>query len=155
MSRFPGKRLPPHWVYIPSWREVRKMVGDLATDVRLEFGGTGRREDWVSRSLDQLFLGYLERRVVDKAWRFYLQLRGIREAALEGHRDELAEAAVHAIASSVHECQARQADDVVAPTQLHLCFKITAHGVVPLCKIEPVGPYSYSAGRWWADPSRQ
>ena len=32
MARFPGKKLPPHWVYVPSRREVRGLLRGLAAD---------------------------------------------------------------------------------------------------------------------------
>src|SRR5262245_53103324 len=61
VSRFAGKKLPPHWVYVPSRRQVRELLRGLAADFRrVEFGGTGRGAGLVG-----LLLGYLERRVVD------------------------------------------------------------------------------------------
>jgi hypothetical protein len=148
VSRFPDKRLPPHWVYVPSWREVRELLRALPADVRVEFGGTGSGPTRVG-----LLLGYLERRVAGGGWRFYLRLWGVPVSAAGGHRDELAGAAAEAVRQSVAECLARPAADVVKPTQLLLRFEVAADGVVPGCRVEPVDKYSFSAGRWWEGPT--
>jgi hypothetical protein len=114
----------------------------------VDFGGTGS-----GLRSGTLLLGYLERRVVDGAWCFYLQLWGVPEAAVEGQRDELARAAIHVIGHSVVKCLAISAAEVVEPSQLLLWFRIGASGVIPECKVRPVGPYSFSAGHWWASRS--
>ena len=151
MSRYPGKKLPPHWVYVPSPREVRRSLGELAADVRrVEFDGTGSGPNPVGR----LLLGYLERRVVDGAWCFYLRLWGVPESAVSDRRDELSRAAVHAIRRSVAECLAVPAIDVIKPTQLLLFFLTGSNGVASECKVKRVDRYSFSAGSWWTSPSR-
>jgi hypothetical protein len=151
VSRYPGKKLPPHWVYTPSPREVRGLLRDLAADVRrVDFDGTGRGPNPVGG----LLLGYLERRVVVGAWCFYLRLWGVPESAVGERRVELARAAVHAIRCSVAECLAVPATDVIKPTQLLLWFLAGADGVTPECKVKPVDGYSFSAGCWWTSPSR-
>lgn len=145
MSRFPGKKLPPHWLYVPSRREVRDLLPGLTADVRrVDFAGTGSGPSSVG-----LLLGYLERRVADQAWCFYLRLWGVPESAVEGRCRELAQAAVHAVERSVAECLAVPASDVVKPTQLLLRFTVGADGVIPECRISPVDRYSFSAGQWW------
>ncbi|MFO0889929.1 MAG: hypothetical protein U0790_12420 [Isosphaeraceae bacterium] len=149
MSRFPGKKLPPHWLYVPSRREVRDLLRGLAADVRrVDFDGTGS-----GLRYGTLLLGYLERRAVGKAWCFYLRLWGVPEAAVEAQRDELATAAIQAIGQSIGECLAVPAEEVVKPTQLLLWFNVGADGVIPACKVKPVDRYSFSAGSWWASPS--
>jgi hypothetical protein len=146
VSRFPGKKLPPHWVYVPSRREVRDLLRGIAADVRrVDFAGTGFGPSSVG-----LLLGYLERRVADEAWCFYLRLWGVPESAVEGRSRELARAAIHAIERSVAECLAAPASDVVQPTQLLLRFQVDDGGIMPKCSIEPVDRYSFSAGQWWA-----
>lgn len=150
MSRFPGKKLPPHWVYVPSRREVRGLLRDLAADVRrVEFDGTG------SGPSSGLLLGYLERRVASGAWCFYLRLWGAPESAVGERRDELARAALGAIAQSVAECLASPPAEVVKPTQLLVWFAAGADGVVSKCSVKPVDRYSFSAGRWWESPSAE
>ena len=97
MSRFPGKKLPPHWVYVPSRREIRGLLREITADVRyVEFDGTGR-----GRSSVGLLLGYLERRVADGRWCFYLRLWGAPESAVGERRAELAQAALGTIRQSV------------------------------------------------------
>lgn len=151
MSRYPGKKLPPHWVYTPSPREVRELLSELVADVRrVEFAGTGGGPS----STGLLLLGYLERRVVDGAWCFYLRLWGVPESAVGDRRADVARAAVHAIRRSVTECLAVPPADVIKPTQLLLWFRASRDGVTPECNVKPVDQYSFSAGSWWTSPSR-
>jgi hypothetical protein len=148
MSRFPGKKLPRGWVYVPSRREVRELLRNLAADVRrVEFAGTGSGPSSVG-----LLLGYLERRVAKGAWCFYLRLWGVPQAAVSEHRHELAHAALDAIAKSVAECLASPPADVVKPTQLLLRFAVGAKGVTTKCRVELVDRFSFYAGCWWQSP---
>jgi len=111
----------------------------------VEFGGTGS-----GLSPAGLRLGYLEHRVVDGAWCFYLRLWGLPQSALLGRQAELARLAVDAVKQSVSKCLAIPAAAVVKPTQLHLLFEVGPDGVIPKCHVDPVDGYSFSAGRWWA-----
>jgi hypothetical protein len=148
VSRFPGKKLPPHWVYVPSRREVRDLLRDWPADVRcVDFDGTGSGASSVG-----LLLGYLERRVADGRWCFYLRLWGAPESAVGERRAELAQAALGTIRQSVAECLACPAAEVTRPTQLLLRFAVEADGVVSKCRVKPVDRYSFSAGRWWESP---
>lgn len=148
MSRFPGKKLPPHWLYVPSRREVRDLVRRSPGDFRhVEFAGTGNGPSSVG-----LLLGYLERRVAGGAWCFYLRLSGVPEAAVGDHRAELASAVLAAIEGSVAECLASPPAEVTKPTQLLLWFAVKADGVVPKCNVKRVDRYSFSAGNWWESP---
>ncbi|MCE5269648.1 MAG: hypothetical protein LLG00_17360 [Planctomycetaceae bacterium] len=150
MSRFPGKRLPPHWVYIPSRREIRDLLRTLNADYRrVEFGGTGSCPNSVS-----LLLGYVQTHVVDGAWRFYLRLWGVPEAVVNNYRDELAHAALDAIGRSTKDCLASRPTDVSKSTQTLLRFGIQADGIVCKCSTRPIDQYSFSAGRWWEDERR-
>jgi hypothetical protein len=150
VSRFPGKKLPPRWVYVPSRREARELVRRSPGDFRrVAFDGTGSGPSSVG-----LLLGYLERRVADGAWCFYLRLWGVPESAVGDHRAELASAALGAIEGSVAECLASPAAEVTKPSQLLLWFAVGADGVVPKCSVKPVDRYSFSAGRWWESPSQ-
>jgi hypothetical protein len=116
--------------------------------LRVDFGGTGS-----GLRSGKLLLGYLERRVVENVWLFYLRLWGVPQAAVEGQRDELARAAIHAIGHSVAECLAVPAMGTIKPTQLLLWFSLGTGHVVPTCKVDLVDQYSFSAGQWWASPS--
>jgi hypothetical protein len=90
-------------VYVPSRKEVRDLVRELGADVRcVELDGTGSGLSSVG-----LLLGYLERRVVDSEWCFYLRLWGVPESAVGELRTELARAALEGIRQSVAECLAR------------------------------------------------
>ena len=148
MSKFPGKKLPPNWVYVPSRKEIRDLLSGLPADLRcVEFDGTGGCPSPVG-----LRLGYLEHRVVGDAWCFYLRLWGVPQSAVEGRRAELAQAALYAVGQSVAKCLAVPAAAVVKPTQLHLLFQVGPDGVIPKCHVDPVGKYSFSSGCWWASP---
>ncbi|HEY1191656.1 MAG TPA: hypothetical protein VGE74_28745 [Gemmata sp.] len=150
MSRFPGKKLPPGWVYVPSRRAVRDSVRRSSADFwRVEFAGTGR-----GPSDAGLLLGYLERRVAGGMWCFYLCLWGAPESVVAGHREELASSALVAIEASVAACLASPPAGVVEPTQLLLRFALEADRAVPGCEVRPVDRYSFSAGRWWESPNR-
>lgn len=150
MSRFPGKKLPPRWVHVPSRREIRELVGRSPGDFRrVEFDGTGSGPSSVG-----LLLGYLERRVADGAWCFYLRLWGAPESAVGDRRDELASAALTAIEQSVAECLASPPVEVAKPTQLLLRFAVGPDGIVPRCSPRLVDRYSFSAGSWWESPGR-
>ncbi len=85
-----AKKLPPHWLFVPSKRQVRELLAELGADVRLvEFYGTG-----YGRNPDRLSLGLVESRVVGGGWCFYLHLWGVREAVAGRVREELAAAAL-------------------------------------------------------------
>jgi len=72
MPMFVLEKLPPHWVFVPSKRRVRELLADLDADVRwVEFYGTG-----YGRSTDRLSIGFVESRVVEGSWCFYLHLWG-------------------------------------------------------------------------------
>ena len=145
MSRYPGKKLPPHWVYVPSRREVRDLLRDLADDVCcVKLGGTGSGLSSVG-----LLLGYLERRVTDGGWCFYLRLWSVPESAVGERRAELARAALEVIRQSVADCLACPPAQVAKPSQVLLRFAVEADGVVSNCSVKPVDRYSFSAGRWW------
>ena len=59
VPRFTGKKLPPHWIYVPSRKEIRDLLGGSLADVRrVEFGGTGSGPGRVG-----LRLGYLEQQL--------------------------------------------------------------------------------------------
>lgn len=149
MSRFPGKKLPPHWAYVPSWRQLRELMRRSPGDFRrVELDGTGS-----GPSPAGLLLGYLERRVAGGAWCFYLRLWGAPESAVGSHRADLASAAIWAIEQSVSDCLASPPSEVARPTQLLLRFAVGEGGVVPRCDVKPVDRYSFSAGRWWERPS--
>ncbi len=145
MSRYPGKKLSPHWVYVPSPREVRGLLVELAADVRrVEFDGTGSGPS----RFGHLLLGYLEHRVVDEAWCFYLRLWGLHESIVGERRDELSRAAIRAVRRSIDECLATPATKVTKPTQLLLWSRAGSDEVASECRAKPVDRYSFSAGAW-------
>jgi hypothetical protein len=114
----------------------------------VEFAATGGGPSSVG-----IRLSYLDPRVVDGAWCFYLRLWGVPESAMAERRDELARAALQEVRQSVAEFLSAPAATVVRPTQLHLFFDLREDGPTSRCSVEPIGPYSFSAGCWWASPS--
>lgn len=150
VSRYPGKKLPPHWVYIPSPREVRKLLNEFADNVtRLECAGTGSE---ISQT-GLIRLGYLERRVVEGAWCFNVRLDGAPESAVINRYDELSRAAILAIRRSISECLMIPPTDLIKPTHLNLWFRIGLDGVRSECHVQPIHPW-YPTGIWWMNPSR-
>ena len=149
MVRVGGKKLPPHWIYVPSRRQVRDLLRSINTDVRrVEFNGTGSGHGSVG-----VLLGYVERRVVDGAWAFSLRLWGVPEADVSDRAAALAQAALAAIQASIEECAASPAAETIQPTQVHLWFEIGEDGVTSRVSVKPVSQYSFSSGTWWGDPA--
>ena len=100
VAKFLLEKLPPHWLFVPSKRQVRELLAGLGADVRLvELYGTG-----YGRSADRVSLGFVESRVVGGGWYFYLHLWGVREAVAGPVREELAAAALAEIRRYVLEC---------------------------------------------------
>ncbi len=150
VSRYPGKKLPPHWVYVPSPREIRSLLNEFSGGIRrMELGGT--RRDFSSSGL--ISLGYLERRVVDGAWCFYIYLQGVPESAVNGRRDEISRAAVLAIKRSIAECLMIPPNDLIKTTHLNLWFRIGSDGVSSECKVDLIHPL-FATGTWWTSLSR-
>ena len=120
VSRFPGKKLPAGWTYVPSRREVHELARPL--DVRslhVDLDGTGSGPSAYGR----LLLGYVERRVVDGAWCFHLRLWGVREADIVTVKPRLARAAIEAIGGYLQSGRGRPhiLDTIVyRPTQPNL-----------------------------------
>jgi hypothetical protein len=149
VSRYPGKKLPPHWVYVPSPREIRTLLNEFPGGIRrMELGGTG----WDCSSSGQLSLGFLERRVVDRTWCFYIKIWGVRESAVDGRRDEISRVVIEAVRRSIVECSAIPAADWIKPTQLSLWLDICLDGVHSKCSNRTV-PYFYPTGSWWMSSS--
>src|SRR5262249_49629523 len=116
-------------------------------DVRaVEHRGTAYRPDESSISL-----GFLEARVVDGAWRFYLRFWGLPEAQAGPVRESLSNSALTEIPSFIGACLATAPDESVKPTQLHLSFALEDGSIKSTCRVRAVDRYSYPTGEWWAD----
>jgi len=146
VPKFVIEKLPPHWLFVPSKRQVRELLTELGADVRLvEFYGTG-----YGRSPDRLSLGFVESRVVDGGWRFYLRLWGVPEAVAGPVREELAAAALAEVGRYIRECAGQAPAAVVKPAQLYLSFRVEAGEVRPACRVSLVGKTSsFPTRTWW------
>jgi hypothetical protein len=145
MARFVTEKLPPHWLFVPSKRQIRELLGELHADVRVvEFYGTG-----YGRSADRLSLGFVESRVAQGGWCFYLRLWGVREEAVGAMRDELAASALSEIRRYIRECASKPAADVSKPTQFILVFCVGLDGISPKCRVKVVDRRSYPTPAWW------
>ena len=145
MARLVLKKLPPHWLFVPSRRQVRQLAADLGTDVRLvEFFGTSHSTNphWIS-------LGFVESRVVDDAWRFYLRLWGVRDAIAGPVQEELAATALAEIGKYVQGCIFQLPTAVNKPTQLSLAFRVTAAEIGSACTTRPVSRRSFPTPAGW------
>jgi hypothetical protein len=148
MTRFLIRKLPPHWRFVPSQRRVRDWLAQLGADVRfVEYEGTGRKsaERWVS-------LGFLESRVVDGYWCFYLRFWGIQEKRVKPLLKELSETALGTIARYIRDCLNRQAAETTKPEQLLLVFRVEDGKIHSACWVKLKDRYSFPTGNWWQEP---
>jgi hypothetical protein len=145
MPKVAVEKLPPHWLFVPSKRQVRDLLRRLDADVRLvEFHGTH-----IDRMAGRLCLGYMEARAVDGGWRFYLRVWGVREAAVGPIREEVAGAALAEIERCIRDCLDRPPADIIKPSQLSLSFRVDPDGVHSECRTRVLGRHSYSPHAWW------
>lgn len=145
MAKVMLRKLPPHWIYVPSRREVRTLLDRLGADVRaVEYHGTAYRPraTW-------LHLGLLEARVVEGAWCFYLRFWGLPEALAGPLREGLSDSALGEVQRYIDACLAAWPDGSVKPTQLQLCFDLEAGLIRSACRVNEVDGYSYRTGEWW------
>jgi hypothetical protein len=145
MARFVIEKLPAHWLFVPSKRQMRELMEELGADVRLvEFYGTS-----YSRMADRLSLGFVESRVVKGSWCFYLHLWGVREALAGPVREELAMAALAKVRQYIRQCASQLPADTIKPAQLSLSFCVNSEGVSSKCRVKVVDRYSYPTRAWW------
>lgn len=148
MAKFLLKKNPPHWLYLPSQRRVRELVKRVNGDVRkVEFAGIVDSGEGPRHSV-----GYAEARVVDESWCFLLHFWAICERAVEGLRDTFSDTVLAEIERFIATCLKERPADVIKPRQLYLSFLIENQTVRADCDIKPVGPYSFSSGKWWLTP---
>src|SRR5262249_21187674 len=122
MARFVIEKLPAHWLFVPSKRQVRELLDELGVDVRLvEFSGTS-----YGRMTDRLSLGFVESRVVKGGWCFYLHLWGVREAVASPVREELATAALVEVRQYIRRCASQLPAETIKPAQLSLSFRVSS-----------------------------
>src|SRR5262245_25327479 len=143
--RFLLKKLPPHWQFVPSKRQVRELLAQLDADMRLvEFFGTGsgQRSDWLS-------LGFVESRVEQAGWCFYIRLWGIRETTADSAGEKLAETAVADIKKYIRGCLRQPPSAVTKPAQLILSYHLEAMGITSKGRVKEVGRYSFPTPSWW------
>jgi hypothetical protein len=151
MSRFVIKKLPPHWSFVPSKRRLKELLTELVADVRLvELYGTtkyGREASW-------LVVGFIESRVIEGGWRFYLRLNGSWEETVEPMRAELEAAALAEIERYIRGCVCQPPTEIIKPEQFTLAFRIEPGGVRPRCSVTPFAkPTFHSTPPWWRSES--
>jgi hypothetical protein len=149
MTRVILKKLPPHWSYIPSKRQVRALLDRLEADVRVvEYHGTAYRPrgKWVC-------LGFLEARVVERAWCFYFRFWGLPDALAGPVRECLSDSALGEAQCFIGACLARRPRETIKPRQLHLSFAVEDGLIRSACRAKVVDRYSYPTGDWWMDSS--
>ena len=77
-------RLPPHWSYLVSRRDIKNLLADTPADVRIvDFGGTSKPR------YQHCVAGYVESRVVDRNWCFRLRFHGISDELLAQTQEDL------------------------------------------------------------------
>jgi hypothetical protein len=154
MTQFVLEKLPPHWLFVPSKRQVRNLLAELDADVRrVEFYGTG-----YGHITDRLSLGFVESRVIEGRWCFYLHIWGIRESVAEPMRDELTVTALVEIGQYIRKCISEPAAGTIKPAQLYLSFRLESGGVQAACSVSPVRKTLFPTGSWWVgkpDPAHR
>src|SRR4051794_3621988 len=119
MSKYVLKKLPPHWVFVPSKRQIKELLAELSADVRLvEFSGTGSRH-----GAGRLYLGIVESRLVDGKWCFCLRLRGVRQSVIDPVREQLTAAAAAEIERYIRKRDGQPPAEIIKPEQLYLSFR--------------------------------
>jgi hypothetical protein len=147
MTRFVSKRLPPHWLFVPTKRQLREFLAGLGADVRLvELQGTSARgvADWLT-------LGFVEARVVGGEWCFYLRLWGVRESVVGGQLGDLTQAALAAIDGYIRGCVRQPPATTIKPAQMLLAFRLGAEGIASRCRIKSAGRHPFPTPVWWED----
>jgi len=144
-AKFIIRKLPPHWLFVPPRRGVRELLAELSADVRLvEFMGTGS-----GKSPERVSLGFMESRVDQGSWCFYLRLWGVREALARPVVDELSKAALSEIKRYIRSCLAQRAADTIKPAQMYLDFCIKDGNVHSNCRIKTKDRYSFPTVKRW------
>jgi hypothetical protein len=149
MAKVELRKLPPHWIYVPSRRHTRALLDRLGADVRaVVYQGTASRPvaAWLS-------LGFVEARVVEGAWCFYLRFWGLPEALAGPVREGLSDSALGEVERFIGACLATRPDETAKPTQLHLSFALEDGAIRSTCRAKVVDRYSYPTGDWWRDRS--
>jgi hypothetical protein len=81
------KKLPPHWRYLVSRRQIKEAVADASERIRVvEFSGTGLKPSKLTGSLNA---GQCDARIVGMDWCFRLRFRGLPENVLGLTADDL------------------------------------------------------------------
>jgi hypothetical protein len=81
------KRLPAHWRYLVSRRQIKEAVADVRESIRMiDFAGTGERPCKITGSC---FAGTCESRFVDTGWCFRLTFQGLPDDVLGDAADDL------------------------------------------------------------------
>lgn len=148
MPRFVLEKLPAHWIFLPSKRQVRELLAELGSDVRLvEFAGTAH-----GQSSDRVSIGFIESRVFERCWCFYLRLWGVRDAVAGRVREELAATALAEIRQYLGNRAGMPPADTVKPAQLLLSFRLEGAVVRSQCTLKRVSRHSFPTGPWWVTP---
>ena len=83
------KRLPPHWHYVVSRREIKDAIADASADIRvIEFSGTGHKPSKLTAG--HYTAGQCDSRFVGTNWCFRLQFWGLPDNVVGLAADDLA-----------------------------------------------------------------
>jgi hypothetical protein len=147
MPKFVMEKLPPQWVFVPSKRQVKALLAETGADVqRVECYGTSS-----GRLPARLALGFVESRVVGSGWCFYVRLWGVREAAVESCKNELAQAALAVMERYLRGRISQPPTEVIKPSQLSLSFRLSPEGVVSTCRVKAADRRAFPVPAYWMD----
>jgi hypothetical protein len=149
MTTFGYNKPPKQWTYVPTKRQIRQFIEDNGFPVvRVDFKGTaGFPGDRCEHS--PYGMGFLHARVVNGAWRFYLQFWAIRAQLASEYGENIAVVVLSEIKAQIAACVSRAAVETEKPTELHLMIAADEDGVRSRSSSEQVDTYSFWAGAWW------
>jgi hypothetical protein len=106
------KRLPPHWHYVVSRRQIKEAVADISKRIRvIEFSGTGFQPCKLTAGL--YIAGECDSRLVGPDWCFRLRFCGLPENVLDLAADDL----TPKILAGVREFLSEHSGNVTTPTR--------------------------------------
>ncbi len=118
-----NKRLPNHWVYGLTPRNVKKFIRDLQADFRLvEFCGTRQPLQLTDETV--LFMGELNGRVDAAIWCYRLRLWGAPSQVLEGKLQQVQDSLLETVRATVVSLRGDHVDNSVRPFDCSLVFRL-------------------------------
>ena len=151
------KKLPKHWRYGVTSKQLKQLVCELDVDFRLvKFCGT--RRPLLLRDEVVLFLGKLNARVQSGHWCYRLQLWGAPENVIGRFLNQVQKAILDDLRATILGQIKDHVDDTIRPLDRHIRFRLQDGQLVPDIKTEIRDSYGLSIDQndqWWLDNDTQ